>query len=408
MLSRDLLRARRSGDGLQALWLTASPSLRELCDALLHLWRSCLGATRAEVEEQLPPIIHRSRSQVVARGLNKIISDAATFSDATDLRALRSAALTASAQALHEQPAQSAEAHRQSVAAALPSGTLPSLAEDPGSLYGDLPQHARLETAPEWSSEGLIDRYNMALAQGLLMGAQSLQVHIGSATVDQQRRVVKALRLHRLLVALSHDDQGCLQLEISGPGAVLDQQSRYGLQLACFLPHLCTLPQWRAQAFTRIPRERDSMAWLRLDNTCPLRGHSHFLGHTPPELQRLHSVLAEKLPQWHCDDSGEILPMANGSLIIPDLVLSHPTAGRWYLECFHRWHAHALDQRLQHIRQGLAPRLLLAVDRHLARKQDHAAALDDPELQHRVCLFRDYPTPTALGKILKHLALPPS
>ena len=93
MLGRDLLRVREKGGNVEPLWLGKGPSIRELADQLLSLWRGSIGGCRADINDLVPPIIHRARSQIMGRGLNKLISDACTFADTSDLRSHRASGL---------------------------------------------------------------------------------------------------------------------------------------------------------------------------------------------------------------------------------------------------------------------------------------------------------------------------
>ena len=217
------------------------------------------------------------------------------------------------------------------------------------------------------------------------------------------------MRWHRLLAAIHQDNEGTLRMDISGPGAVLDQRSRYGLQLACFLPHLATAKNWRLEAQVTPPKAHDrpggkATATLVLDHKAPLQGHSHFLAHTPPEISRCHLAWGDKIAPWQVSDDPPLLPMSRGDLAVPDFQFSHSedsSGGPFYLECFHRWHRHQFERRLKQLESGLAPQLLLAVDRALVRSGSSKELLEASPIQHRVMLFNDLPTATAVKKLLK-------
>lgn len=409
MLSRDLLRWRSRSGELEPLWLGSGPSLITVAEQLLGLYRASHGARQSDIDEALPPIIHACRSQVVARGLHKIIADACTFTQGEDLRELRSAIFDASAKALRENPSAHCEGHRAQVLATIPDSDA-RLLEDPQLLYADLPQWARLEATPHWSAEEVIDRYNMHLAQGFLLGAHRLDLQLDGRqlSVGMRRRLLKALRWQRLLVhiqASAEDD--VLRFEISGPGAVLDQRSRYGLQLAQLLPHIASLPHWQLQARVTPPRSpRDPQPGellLRLDERAPLRGGSRFLAHVPKELSGLAAAWNPRLQPWQLSDEPPLLPIAGATgpeWVAPDYLLTHPQYGNFSLECLHRWHGTILPRRLQQITEGRAPRLLLAIDRALVRSGEGKALIEAFPQPQRLMLFNDLPTLSALKRLL--------
>lgn len=408
MLTRDLLRGRLRGQQLEPLWLGHGAAMHDLADRLLTLWRASINASRSEIDDLLPPIIHSSRSQVVARGLNKLISDACEFDEGDNLRERRAQAFDLAAQHLRQNPAANAAAHRAAVSATLAPDTLLE-GEDSMSLYGDLPQRARLNSAPAWTPATLIERYNLHLAQGFLLSAEAVTVTLHDKAAGLRRRLIKALRWHRLLATVQECGDGALRFEISGPGSVLDQRSRYGLQLACFLPHLCTASQWQLEATVQPPRilQKDS-AQLTLNQQAPLAGHSQFLAHTPPEIAQCAAAWAEKLPHWEISDDPPLLPIAAGELIAPDFRFTRRSgdgAGSiYYLECLHRWHRSALLRRLEQLASGKAPNLLLAVDRALVRSGPGKEAIAHSGLDQRIMLFNDLPTATAVKKLLAAIA----
>ena len=406
MLGRDLLRVREKGPNVEPLWLGKGPSICELADQLLSLWRGSIGGSRAEINDLIPPIIQRAHSQIMGRGLNKLIGDACTFADTTDLRTQRQAAFDASAQRLLNGPRPQASEHRQHIALELDQ-ELGDNADDPLELYADLPNRAKLETAPNWDATELLERYNMHLAQGLLLSANSVRVTIQDTDSGLRRRLLKAMRWHRLLAEVNESGDGFLEMVISGPGSVLDQRSRYGLELACFLPHLATAKTWQLEAQVTPPKSQQrETRRLTLDHTAPLQGHSHFLAHTPPEIANCHQAWGDKLKPWEVSNEAPLLPMGKGDLAVPDFQFKNPTnssAPTLYLECLHRWHRRHFEQRLKQLESGIAPNLLLAVDRALVRSGHGKDLLEASSIQPRIMLFNDLPTATAVQRLLKGL-----
>ena len=50
MLGRDLLRARLKEGRVEPIWLGKSPSIRDLAEQLLALYRGSIGGSRAEIK----------------------------------------------------------------------------------------------------------------------------------------------------------------------------------------------------------------------------------------------------------------------------------------------------------------------------------------------------------------------
>ncbi len=389
MLTKDLLRFRVHDGVVTPQLLKATPAISELAENLLHFWRAGIGQTLGALEDAALPILHQTRSLLVAKGLQKLILDSCTFREAASCAALREQALAASAAALTIADADP-DRHRERIANALGlSGE--ALSE---ALYGDLPDAAVLVGVGTLDIAELIARYNLAQCQGLLLTAKALTVTIRDGDTGIRRKLLKALRFQRLLGEV-RPSAGGLSLVISGPGAVLDQASRYGLNLALFLPALACLRNWEATAEV-VPGKERIVRQLKLGPDLGLVGDSHFLGYVPEEVQTLAAELAKKRPEWEQVEPG-LLSTATGELIVPDLELRH--GGRTVaVELFHRWHAFALERRLEQLAAGELPTLVLGVDRAAAKRVPGLA--DHPLFVARGFLFNDIPTVRALGALL--------
>jgi len=397
MLTKDLLRFQLRDGRIVPTLLKATPSHLALASSLIAHWNDGVGKRLGELEDAAVPLLHESRAMVVARGLQKLLVDRCRFVDAASTEHLRREALLASAAALGA-PAADADAHRAAIAEGLGLESA-ALAE---RLYGDLPDQAVLEAGPDITAEDLLAQYNLALCQGLLTHASELRITVHDAATGLRRKLLKALRWRRLLARIAGDDGGTLDLVVSGPGSVLDQATRYGLQLALFLPALACAKRWSAAATVRVPRVGGGGAVLTLDHTLGLPGDTAFLGHVPDELRDLARAIAAACPEWTLDDA-HLLPLPDGEIVVPDLQL-RADGVTWRIELFHRWHGSALARRLTQLGRGQAPGLLLGVDRALAKTTTVAPLLADPVFATRGFLFSDLPTPRGLREVVARAA----
>lgn len=115
------------------------------------------------------------------------------------------------------------------------------------SLYADLPARRRLEAPGEaLTTADALARYNLALAQSLLLRAERLRVEVGG----QAKQVLRYARLHGLLVRVlaPADRDARTVLEVSGPLSLLRSTLKYGRAMARWLPALTRLPQWSLSA----------------------------------------------------------------------------------------------------------------------------------------------------------------
>jgi predicted nuclease of restriction endonuclease-like RecB superfamily len=395
MLTRDLLRWRLSGEAVIPSLLRPTPGQLELAERLIRFWNGAIGSRRREIDEQLTIIMHQSRSLVVARGLSRMLEDAATFSEPEPVAELRAQAFAISSR-LMAQPLPDADAHRAAVAQQL--GVDAEALKH--RLYCDLPEAALLEASPVISPRVLLERYNLSLCQGLLLGARALTVRIQDVDTALARRVLKALRWRRLLALVRQGAARELVLEISGPASVLDGGSRYGLQLALFLPELAACAAWELTSAIELPR-RQGRGTLTLGSQLGLVATSSFLGYVPSELRAFTSGLEAKLSPWSCQEV-ELIPLHSGELVVPDLQLRNTQDGRSCpCELFHRFHADALARRLAQLAAGELPRLIIGVDRALSRSKAMAGLLEHPMFLRHGFSFSELPSPRALAERLR-------
>lgn len=395
MLTRQLLRFQLDGDRLKPRLLKPTPAVLALAEQLLAHWRAGVGRMRGELEDGESAILHGSRQLLVGRGLSKVLTDACDFGDPASAEGLRARALAASFARLAH-PQATSEAHRQAVAADL--ALAPEALAD--GLYADLPDRAVLAAAPDWGAQALIGRYNLALCQGLLLGAAELRVHVRDRERGLQRRLLRALSRRRLVAEVASADGGGLYLTVGGPAAVLDQRSAYGMQLALWLPALACARAWTCVARV-VPPRGAVPASMDLDAALGLPGDLALLDWVPPELAQWLEQVPAKLPGWAAADPEPLL-VPGGAVVLPDLALDDGR-GPVAVELFHRWHLRQLGQRLEHLRAGHLPGLLIGVDRGLQRLAEARPLLDDPLLAERGFLFSELPSARALGEALARL-----
>jgi uncharacterized protein len=392
MLTKDLLRFSERDGRIVPRWLKPTPAVVELATNLIAHWRDGIGQRRGELEDAAAPILHQSRSLPVARGLQKLILDHCTFTDPASCSELRAKAFALSAAQLRAPPA-SSDQHRAQIAAQLDC----DVATFSEQLYADLPDQASLTAIPALEPRALLNEYNLSLAQGLLLRARALRVVVHDADLGLRRRLLKALRWRRLLARVTGDDGSALQLEVSGPDAVIDQGTRYGLNLALWLPALACAKEWEASC--DIPFDRTGRpAVLTLSQADGLVGDSNFLGYVPETLRDLEVRLAEKCPDWHFEEP-QLVPLADGEIVVPDLQIRCEDQ-TFRIELFHRWHASALQRRLKQVAHLPAKTLLLGVDRSLAKTTAIAPIVATNAFLKRGFIFSDMPTPQVLRKTL--------
>lgn len=395
MLTRDLLLFRvREGKLRPSFIKREEPELLALATELIAQLDGAKGQTRDDVEEDLSLRAGAFSRPRIARGLVKLLLDRALFDEAAEgVAETRWERFQLAAKVLRELPTDATvEAYEAQLAQALPA-PLPEVRE---ALYIDLPGNRRLLGWESLTPSELLDRYNLALAQGPLLGARRLTLRARSPELLRVRKLLRWLKFCRLVAEVRRDGDDWA-LEVEGPGALLSLQKKYGLQLASFLSVVPVLERWELTAEVEASARRRAV--LMLDHRDPLVSPlPSALGHIPAEVATLAEGFEDA--EWELDLTPLPRHMGASGLCVPDLTFRHRKKRREVaLELFHAWHAGPLERRLRELRSRPDPGLLLGVDRALARGEERDALEAHPQ----VVLFHGFPSARRLRERLARL-----
>lgn len=392
MLTRPLLRFQQRGDRIRPVFPAQSRVVVDLADDLFDLAKNGIGESRASLEEAVNERILGFRPQKLAEGMQKILFDRLVFeSPGPEAEALR-ARLFEEAQRIRSRLPEGAEvaAFERAMEAAFDR---PFEALKTG-LYADLPRQRPLTELRLKSGEALLDRYRLALVQGLLMYSPGLEVKLEDPPKPVFRRLMRWLRFCRLVVRVKPDGEG-YRLSVIGPASVLEGSKRYGLQLAEFLAGLVRVPQFWLTAEIHLPKRPP--ATLEISHEDALQSPlSAADGHVPEAIQQTLAKL--KIPGWKVILDAAPVPLGRDRLLVPDLVLAAESGkDRRVIELFHRWHRGPLLSRLQDLEATPRPDLRLGVDAHLWQDERLSEALSG---HPQVFMFRSFPSARVLKALL--------
>jgi hypothetical protein len=227
--------------------------------------------------------------------------------------------------------------------------------------------------APSFTARGLLQRYNSAQVQGLLLGAQRIDIDAANPTPQRLRQMLRWLKFFGLLFREEptaqrekpteqreepterreepRGAQGNLHLVLDGPLSVLEGSTRYGLQLAEFFPALLLWPPpWRLHAMVRL-RAGGGLHELIAEPHPHLRSHYPDHGQWVPDSARRFADEVNALDSpWRCEAAEDVLMRPGNRYLVPDFVLRRPDQPRPVL----------LEQLLQPDPDSLPGRLHLA------------------------------------------------
>ncbi len=392
MLTKEFLNFRvREGRLHPQLLKEGEPKTAEAAQQLLNGMQESIGQSREEVLEELSGL---EQSAVISgkvwKGLQKIALDFCEFqssrAEGLSERRLEVLELAQRLRSEDGRKAKSPDSFRHDVFEKLKDPISVQLRHN---LYCDLPSQDRLKSVSAIGAPDLLHRYNVALLQGLLLHAQSVELCLpgGSAHAAQRRRLLHYIKFFGLIPRFE-ESADHLKIGLEGPLSVFEGAKKYGFQLASFFPAVLQLKTFELRAEVVFRGRRGELV-LTEKNKVP----SHFqklTAYRPEDLQSFCDRFEEACPneEWRIVEESELLQLRSGELCCPDFCFipsqghkkTNRTSQKVCLEIFHPWHRGPLMRRLgeghlpENSSQPVAPStsLLIAVDRRLLKDKNLA------------------------------------
>ena len=371
MLKSNLLRVTLRKGRIYPKWLDPNKSRTvELAEALIELFQSHLGRSKGELNEALKDFEGTSQGFRLMRGLALLLERRCEVAPASerDFHELRRVVFEKAAAARSEDQFAAWEDMREQVleeaaqALEIESDTLSA------HLYGDLKDRHVIHSFECPSATALIEHYNLALVQGLLLSALGLEITISQSDDTAgaaYRSLFRAIKFQRLLHDLRRHPEGGFVINLDGPLAALEQSRRYGFQLAAFLPNLVRLKDWRASARVLWGQNQDILR-LELSHKDGLIAKGHAKGVYLTDTHKNFLKRFEKLGQpWTLSSSDLILPLGGQDVWFPDFKATHPDGREAYLEVIGYWRTQYLARRIDLLKRVEAKNLILIASKKL-------------------------------------------
>ncbi len=399
MLTSELVRVRCTGTTIAPRWLT--PPERERAFVVVTRMQGLLaahvGSSRQDVEQALFGLEHEPRDRLVVLGLKKLLFDRCDFTapEGPDPQALREEVFgLASARRRELAPMGALDRALLLAEVAARHGTDAATIER--RLFADLPKNELLESFEPWAPEALFERYDLALAQGVLLRATRVQITLLGERAGTVRGVFRAARFHGLLHQVERTSEGAstgYRIVLDGPMSLFSASQRYGLALALFFPRVLACHAWRPAADVLWGKQRRALS-LELGPADGLVARGAAINGVAPELEAFVAGFRKLEAPWSVAHNEDIVALPGERAIIPDLLFVNQATGeRVYLEAFGYWSRSAVWQRIETLRRASFPaRILLAIGKHLRVSEE---ALDDESLGE-LYVYRERMLPKAV------------
>ncbi|HEV3143150.1 MAG TPA: DUF790 family protein [Gemmataceae bacterium] len=392
MLPANLVRVKFARNRVAPQFLDAGvETWREVAEQMLEVFRRQQGISRGDLEDEIEDAIGNHPGQLVHWGLAKILEDRCEFEVVSGHppEELREQVFRLAA----EQRAQGA-CHRDQVLEMVAQSLNISAAAVAQGLFADLKSEQRLVKFEDTTVNRLIERYNVALAQAVLMRSTGVEITIRNELPARFRQLFRASKFHRLVAEVEQVTPGATLLRLDGPLSLFSATQKYGLQLALFLPWILQCKDFDLQADVLWGAKRKPKTFV-LTSADGLVSHlPDYASYTPPELTMFADLFRTRNPDWTMDEESEVLPLGKG-MWVPDFRLRYNLTGKIiYLEILGYWRRSSAEKHLANLRKHARAPFILAVSEQLKIDEEDLEGL--PAGIHR---FRQMPLPDEIARI---------
>ncbi|MEM7584844.1 MAG: DUF790 family protein [Acidobacteriota bacterium] len=427
MLTSDLVQTRVYRKEVRPRYIDAEDEANlALARELIDLFAAHEGSSRRELEGELRELLGTGTEFLLHRSLAKLLFDRSTFETSAQVEPelLRGAVFEAAAVAYRsaepatetppeaeapedgDEPSQDEavdgarrfqfdrNAVLQSVAG---EHELSTLQVEEG-LYADLKSEQILSDWKPCRPAWLLDRYNVALAQGVLYRAVELEIRIDGGSIQRHRELFRKIKFFQLMHRVEGDAEDGYTIRLDGPMSVFRASGRYGLQMASFLPTLLHFERWSLKAKLAWGKKRRELGF-RLSPATGLRPINRSTGQwQPEELSWLPEQFDKLATDWRISTEAELVDLDGRGVLVPDFVFEHPNGLRVFMEVFGFWNRGAISSRLELLREHGPQHLILALSKQLATGREDLA-----DLPAEIYVFRASPIARKVLKLLEQL-----
>ncbi len=404
MLTSDLVLARRYKGEIRPRYIDCDdPQHLALARDLIAIFTAHQGQPRHLLDLELRERLGTGTSFLLHRGLTKLLLDRCEFATEASLdpEKLRRAAFEAAAatyQAAPQTAGQPFHFDRAAVLAEAAASLQLTAADVEAGLYADLKDEQILSSFKPWRSKPLLQRYNVALAQGVLFRAVELEIKIDEENPLRHRELFRRIKFFQLLHRVEGRASTGYTIHLDGPLSLFQSSQKYGLQMASFLPTLLHFDRWTLNA-ELLWGKRRLPSRFELSPSTGLVSHTKLLGQwQPEELSFLPEQLAKLGSAWSVSTDAELIDLGGEGVLVPDFVLTHEDGRRVFMEVLGFWRKGAVASRLALLRRHGPPNLILALSKQLATERE---GLD--ELPGEVYVFRRQPVARQVLAVLERV-----
>ena len=391
MLPSELLMHRYNGEEIVPKWLELDKANLASAQEIIQVFCTCLNKPRHVLDTELQLLEGEETDYRVKRGLAHLL--ASGFAEFETVSPLEPEELRERVFALaaRETPDEAVETAIHSEVADALSRELETHVEPSqvkAGLYADLAENQIMVSFESPTPDALIHRYNLSQAQGVLYRASELVLTAYRNDPGEYKQLFRYLKLFRLLAYIEGDPEHGFTITVDGPNSLFKASTRYGVDLAKFLPALLHVTRWQMtailnpkQTYDNIPEE----ARYTLEPNTGLVSH-YKKGKVYDSIleQALSKRWDTQQTEWRLEREVDLVPIP-GSVMIPDFRLVHPDGRSYLFEIVGYWRPEYLRKKFMQVEKSGRDDLVLAVSERLNLE---GAGVDVSKTRAKVIWFK--------------------
>lgn len=395
MLPTELLMFRVKAGLVEPKRLKPTPGNLSLVSNLVGAFEANIGHKRAALEDDLKALEAGRSDYRVLRGLAHLLASdsaefGAEFGAGDDLQPGR-VRQTVFELAQGQPPSRARSAALLEQAGRRLSSHPLSAEQVRELLYADLPDQQTLLSFAPPEARQLLERFDLAQAQGLLYRAFNLSITARRNEPARYKQLLKYTKLFGLMVTVEGDADTGFSLTMDGPTSLFGGTTRYGLALAKFLPALLHVTRWDLSAALKPRRD---LAWVDPADeewSFQLTSDDGYVSHYPEPKDHdsaLESGFEERFGKlasgWTLEREVDLVPVPGG-VIIPDFRLLHGSGASVLVEIVGYWRPEYLRKKFELLRKSGRTDVIVAVSERLNLEK---AGVNPADFGERVLFFK--------------------
>ena len=421
MLTADLARSRTYEDSIVPSFIDADEQrYQDTAEELIQIFEEHLGEPKGELEDTIDQLTVADTDYKIVQGLAKLLKDECEFETVASVepKEIRQRLFEKANESypIVRQPTLGEDTQKLEVYSSVADHLGITLEECYRGMYADLEENKRLvrfgnrvtderegtDNSPTTTrltgdseesyaddtitTDWLLTRYNLALAQAVLYDATEMRVRVWDSFATAFSYVKLFGLMHRIYPidnngnrVASTDVADGYEAILDGAASLFSKSRKYGIRMANFLPALPLCDRWEMEADILDDESGSTGRTLsfELDHTDDLSSHYSAQSDFDSDVER---TLAQKWERsntdWELVREDDVLDLG-AEVMLPDFALEHPDGRRVVFEIVGFWTPEYLDEKLGKIRDADRDNLIVAVSERLDCSSEDFAGMDD-------------------------------